>query len=124
MSGSFFYYANRETVRWELLDGDRFAVLRSHASLPWYAIALVPTLAMLTGLMIGIECIVHYTTNPTDDPNIKAFGLPFNAASPVTWGVALALVLIGFVIARRTWTWIAQAWDHATSAPPEQATLA
>lgn len=40
MSGSFYYYANRETVRWEMLDRDRFAVLRSHASVPWYAIAI------------------------------------------------------------------------------------
>jgi hypothetical protein len=40
MSGSFCYYANRETVRWEMLDRDRFAVLRSHASMSWYAIAI------------------------------------------------------------------------------------
>ncbi len=92
--------------------------------LSWYAVALVPTLAMVTGLMIAIECVVHYTTNPSDDPHIKAFGVPFNAASPVTWGLALALVVIGFVLARRTWTWVAEAWDGATSAPPEQATLA
>lgn len=92
--------------------------------LPWYAIALVPTLAMLTGLMIAIECIVHHTTNPSDDPNIKAFGLPFNAVSPITWGVSLALIVIGYIAARRTWTWVAQAWDNATSAPAEQATLA
>lgn len=91
--------------------------------LPWYAIALVPTLAMLTGLMIAIECVVHHTTNPSDDPNIKAFGLPFNAASPITWGVALALIVIGYIAARRTWMWVAHAWDNATSAPPEQATL-
>src|SRR6201987_2085989 len=49
--------------------------------LPWYRIALVPTLAMVTGVMIAIECVVHYTTNPSDDPNIRAFGVPFNAAS-------------------------------------------
>jgi branched-chain amino acid transport system permease protein len=92
--------------------------------LPWYAVALVPTLAMVTGLMIVIECVVHYTTNPSDDPNIKAFGIPFDAASPLTWGVALALAVVGFFAARITWTWVAQAWDGATSAPPEQATLA
>ncbi len=92
--------------------------------LPWYAIALVPTLAMVTGLMIAIECVVHHTTNPSDDPNIRAFGIPFDAASPVTWGIALALIIVGFIVARITWTWVAQAWDGATSAPPEQATLA
>jgi branched-chain amino acid transport system permease protein len=87
--------------------------------LPWYLIALVPTLAMLTGAMMAIETIVHFTTNPTEDPNIRAFGL---AASSVTWGVSLALILIGFFVARLTWMWVAQAWDHATSTPPEQAT--
>jgi len=92
--------------------------------LPWYAVALVPTLALVTGLMIIIECVVHYTTNPSDDPNIRAFGIPFDAASPLTWGVALALTVVGFFVARITWTWVAQAWDGATSAPPEQATLA
>ncbi|MBN8980682.1 MAG: branched-chain amino acid ABC transporter permease [Rhizobiales bacterium] len=91
--------------------------------LPWYAVALVPTLAMLTGAMIAIECVVHHTTNPTDDPNIKAFGIPFNAASPITWGVAAALLIVGYFISRKTWTWIAQAWDGATTAPAEQATL-
>src|SRR5664279_6600979 len=81
--------------------------------LPWYAIALVPTLAMVTGLMIAIESIVHYTTNPSDDPNIKAFGLPFNAASPITWGISLALIVIGFVVARYTWIWVGHAWYSA-----------
>ncbi len=90
--------------------------------LPWYLIALVPTLAMLIGIIIAIESTVHYTVNPGDDPNIKAFGIPFNAANPVTWGVAVFLTVAGFFIARRTWTWVAQAWDAATSAPPEQAT--
>ncbi len=89
--------------------------------LPWYAIALVPTLAMVTGLMLAIESIVHYTTNPSDNPNIKAFGIPFNAASPITWGVALALIVIGFVVARRTWTWVGRAWDEATAPPKETA---
>ena len=89
--------------------------------LPWYAIAFVPTLAMVTGLMLAIESVVHYTTNPSDDPNIKAFGIPFNAASPVTWGVALALVIIGFIVARRTWTWVGHAWDEATAQPKETA---
>ena len=89
--------------------------------LPWYAIALVPTLALMTGLMLAIESIVHYTTNPSDDPNIRSFGISFNAASPITWAISLALIVIGFVVARYTWAWVGQAWDEATAQPKETA---
>jgi len=84
--------------------------------LPAYAVALVPTLALVIGLMIGIESSVHYLMNPTEDPNIKAFGIPFNTASPLTWGIALVLIVGGFIIARKTWTRVAQAWDEALTA--------
>jgi branched-chain amino acid transport system permease protein len=81
--------------------------------LPWYMVAIVPTLAMCTGLMMVIECLVHHTVNPFDDPNIRAFGVPFNAISPITWTIAAALVIVGFLVARITWKRVAQAWDEA-----------
>lgn len=67
----------------------------------------------MIGLMLGIECIVHYTMNPMEDPNIKAFGIPFNTASPVTWATSLILILGGFIVARMTWKRVAVAWDEA-----------
>lgn len=84
--------------------------------LPSYLVAFVPTLALVIGLMLGIESIVHYTMNPTEDPNIKAFGIPFNAASPLTWLTAVVLIIGGFFIARITWKRVAQAWDEALTA--------
>ncbi len=81
--------------------------------LPSYAVALVPTLALMIGLMLGIESIVHYTMNPMEDPNIKAFGIPFNAASPLTWATSLILIVGGFIVARMTWRRVAVAWDEA-----------
>jgi branched-chain amino acid transport system permease protein len=84
--------------------------------LPSYLVALVPTLAMLIGLMLGIESIVHFTVNPFDDPNMKAFGIPFNAASPLTWVTAVVLAVGGFAVARLTWKRVALAWDEALSA--------
>jgi branched-chain amino acid transport system ATP-binding protein len=54
--------------------------------LPSYLIALVPTLAMIAGLILSIETIVHYTVNPGDDSHIKAFGVSFDAASPYILG--------------------------------------
>ncbi len=40
-SGAFYYYAERFTVRWDLLDTDTYQLLRAYAtnaSLPWYAV--------------------------------------------------------------------------------------
>lgn len=80
--------------------------------LPSYAVALLPTLAMVAGLMFVIECIV-YAVHGDGNPNIRAFGIPFNAASPITWGLAVVLLVGGFFVARRTWTGVGHAWDDA-----------
>ncbi|UWU90181.1 branched-chain amino acid ABC transporter permease [Bradyrhizobium sp. CB1015] len=84
--------------------------------LPYYLIALVPTLAMVAGIVLAIETIVFYTTNHGDDPNIKAFGMSFNASSPITWTLAAFLIVAGYIVARRTWSWLARAWDEALTA--------
>jgi branched-chain amino acid transport system permease protein len=81
--------------------------------LPFYLIALVPTLALVAGLVLALETIVHFSVNASEDPNIKAFGMSFNAASPITWALATFLVVAGYIVARRTWTWLARAWDEA-----------
>jgi len=88
--------------------------------LPSYLIALVPTLALVAGLVLAIETIVHHTVNPGDDPNIKAFGMNFDASSPITWIIALFLIVAGFVAARQTWRKLAQAWDDALSSAHEK----
>ena len=88
--------------------------------LPYYLIALIPTLALVAGLVLAIETIVFYSVNHGDDPNIKAFGMSFNASSPITWALAAFLVIAGYIVARRTWTWLAQAWDEALTAAREK----
>ena len=80
---------------------------------PYYLITFIPTLAMVTGLVLVLETIVHHSVNPGDDPNIKAFGMSFNASSPITWAVALFLAVAGYFVARITWRWLAMAWDEA-----------
>jgi branched-chain amino acid transport system permease protein len=82
--------------------------------LPSYLIALVPTLAMIAGLILSIETTVHYTVNPGDDPHIRAFGVSFDAASPYIWAAAAVLLIGGFLVARQTWIRVAQAWDDAS----------
>lgn len=88
--------------------------------LPSYLVALLPTLALLIGLMLVIECVVHYTHGSGQDPNIKAFGIPFNAASPVTWSAAAVLVFGGYLVARLTWKRVAQSWNDALAATREK----
>ena len=83
--------------------------------LPSYLIALVPTLAMVAGLMLAIETIVHFTVNPTDDSHIRSFGVSFDAASPLIWATAAILSIGGFAVARLTWRQVAHAWDDASS---------
>ena len=44
----------------------------------------------------------------------------FNAASPLIWLLAVALMIGGFIVARRTWTWVGNAWDEALIAAREK----
>jgi len=88
--------------------------------LPSYAVAFVPTLAMITGLMLAIETVVHFTVNPGDDSHIKSFGIPFDAASPYIWTIAALLIVGGFVLARKSWTRVAHAWDEALGSAREK----
>jgi branched-chain amino acid transport system permease protein len=70
--------------------------------------------------MLAIETIVHYTVNAGDDPNTKAFGIPFDASSPITWVVAAVLIIVGFFLARKSWTRVGRAWDDATTVAREK----
>jgi branched-chain amino acid transport system permease protein len=88
--------------------------------LPSYAIAFVPTLAMVAGLMLAIETIVHFTVNPGDDSHIRAFGISFDAASPFIWAMAFVLLVGGFAVARKTWARVGSAWDDALGAAREK----
>jgi branched-chain amino acid transport system permease protein len=92
--------------------------------LPSYLIAFVPTFAMIAGLMLTIETIVHFTVNPGDDSHIKAFGVPFDAASPAIWAISAALLIGGYLVARWTWTMVGHAWDDATSMARAEETAA
>jgi branched-chain amino acid transport system permease protein len=89
---------------------------------PSYLVVSVPTLAMIAGGILIIETVVHYSVNPSDDSHIKAFGVPFDAASPLVWGIAVALLVGGLLVARRTWRRIGVAWEEATGNARESGT--
>jgi branched-chain amino acid transport system permease protein len=88
--------------------------------LPSYLEALMPTLAMLAGLVLALETIVHYTVNPGDDSHIKAFGISFDAASPYIWATSAVLLVGGFLVARKSWVRVQEAWDKAGAVPREE----
>ncbi|HTD16486.1 MAG TPA: branched-chain amino acid ABC transporter permease [Chthoniobacterales bacterium] len=94
--------------------GTLFTVLRA------YLVALVPTLTMIAGLILAIEIVAQHMLNAGEDPHTKAFGVHFNAASPLIWLLAAALVIGGFVVAHRTWRWVEKAWDEALIAAREK----
>jgi branched-chain amino acid transport system permease protein len=85
-----------------------------------YLVALVPTLTMIAGLILGIEIVVQHTINAGEDPHTKAFGVHFNAASPLIWLLATAFVIGGFVVGRPAWRWVAKAWDEALNTAREK----
>jgi branched-chain amino acid transport system permease protein len=85
-----------------------------------YLVALVPTLTMIAGLILAIEIVVQHTVNAGEDPYTKAFGVRFNAASPLIWCLAVALIIGGFVVARWTWRGVGNAWDEALIAAREK----
>jgi branched-chain amino acid transport system permease protein len=70
--------------------------------------------------VLAIETIVHHTVNPGDDPHIRAFGVTFDASSPITWIATLVLIVVGYLVSRKTWTWLARAWDDALTAAREK----
>jgi branched-chain amino acid transport system permease protein len=89
-----------------------------------YLVALVPTAAMLAGLVLAIEIIVRHTVNATGGPNINMFGMSLNSASPTVWLLSVGLVLAGYAIAHRTSAYVVHAWDHAATIAREKGYLA
>src|ERR1700728_4616426 len=88
--------------------------------LPSYMIAFIPTFAMIVGFILIIETVVHFSVNPGDDSHIRAFGVPFDAASPLIWGLAVVLAAGGLLVARRTWQQVGRAWDEAAGTAREK----
>lgn len=84
--------------------------------LPSYLVALIPTVAMVTGLMLAIEITVFHTVHPGDDSHIRAFGIPFDAANRGIWAAAAVLLIGGFVVARMSWARVGARWDDALTA--------
>ena len=81
--------------------------------LPSYLFALASALITFAGAVALIEMTVRLTVKRSESPEMTLFGLGFNAAGPLAWAAALALVAGGYLISRATWARAARARDGA-----------
>jgi len=80
-----------------------------------YAIAALPALVMMAGLVVLIEMSYRVSTQPELGTRLRLFATTFDAGSTWTWVGALATAVAGFVLFRWTWPVVAAAWHQATS---------
>jgi branched-chain amino acid transport system permease protein len=92
--------------------------------IPSYLLALVPTLILVCGVILGIETLAHYTESQGQGNVIALFGIPFDATAAWTWIVAVVMIVGGYAVARITWRRIADAWDRATTDARDRGHLA
>jgi branched-chain amino acid transport system permease protein len=83
--------------------------------LPSYARAALPALILFLGAMILIEINYHLSLSTDPTTPMKLFKIKFSAQSPVSWGVALGLVVIGFWFLRRAIRGVNESWQEVTA---------
>jgi len=92
--------------------------------IPSYLLALVPTLVLVCGVILGIETLAHYTESQGQGNMINVLGIPFDTTRAGTWIIAAVMIVGGFVVARMTWRRIADACDRATTGARDRGHLA
>jgi branched-chain amino acid transport system permease protein len=80
---------------------------------PTYLLALIPGLMALLGLILVIEMTFRLMVKASEGTRMNFFGVALDAAAPVPWIAAAVLLVGGFYLFRRTWPFIADAWQHA-----------
>jgi branched-chain amino acid transport system permease protein len=83
---------------------------------PSYLATLVPLLVTFLGVMILVEINYHLSLSINPDDPLELFGIAFNAKSPVAWGLAVALIGIGFFFFRKASRWVNQSWNEVSQA--------
>ena len=82
--------------------------------LPSYARAALPALILFLGAMILIEINYHLSLSTDPTAPMKLFKISFSAQSSIPWGLALGLVVIGFVFLRRAIKGVNESWQEVT----------
>jgi len=82
--------------------------------LPAYMQAALPAVVLFLGVMVLIE--INYHLSLSIDPNapMRIFGIQFDAHSPISWGVAILLIVVGFVFFRRAAGLVNRSWQNVT----------
>ena len=81
--------------------------------IPAYLLALIPGLMALTGLILVIEMTFRLMVKASEGTRMSFFSVPLDAAAPVPWIMAAVLLVGGFYLFRRTWPFVADAWQAA-----------
>jgi branched-chain amino acid transport system permease protein len=76
-----------------------------------YAIVALPIVAAALGAITLIEIAYRRSTQPEVGAVLKLFGVRMDTATAWPWLGALALVVAGVVIARRSWPRVDAAWE-------------
>jgi branched-chain amino acid transport system permease protein len=82
--------------------------------LPAYSKAFFPALILFLGAMILIEINYHLSLSTDPTSPMHLFKISFSAHSPLPWGIALALVVVGFWLLRRAAKGVNQSWQEVT----------
>jgi branched-chain amino acid transport system permease protein len=86
-----------------------------HRLIPAYLLALAPALLAFAGAVLLIELAFRFFAKSGEEARLNVFGMHLDASTLLPWIVALAAAAGGFLLFRRTWPVIANAWAEASS---------
>ena len=78
-----------------------------------YALAAGPAIVMAVGAVALIEMSYRLSTQPELGTRMRLLWVAIDAGTPWPWTIAALLVVMGFVLFRKTWHPIAAAWNRA-----------
>jgi len=81
---------------------------------PAYALAALPLLMLLGGLILLIETSHHLMVKAAEGPAMTLFGVSYRADSPLVWALTVALLAAGLFLFRRVQPVVGRAWHEAT----------
>lgn len=80
---------------------------------PAYALAALPVVMLVIGLVALIETSHHLLVKAAEGPAMRLFGVAYQATSPLAW-VAMALLIgVGWLALRRIAPMVSTAWHEA-----------
>lgn len=93
-----------------------------HRLFPSYLLSGAAGLVFAAGIIALLELNYHVTLNAHEGPVLKLFWLKVDATHPLSWGVAVLVTVAGFLLFRRTWPFVLNAWSDIDSRMREKTT--